>query len=112
MKNIYIILGFVFIMTVIESFGLTLLTKHSIKKNYYYLFIASLIYGIVIPFFILKTLKHQGIGTINLLWNIMSTIVMITIGYYMFYERFNHLHLISFLLGISSITILYLVEKK
>ena len=37
---------------------------------------------------------------------------MIIIGYYIFNEKVNHLHLISLLLGVGSVIILYFAENK
>ena len=109
--TIFSLLVFVFILTITESLGLTLITKHHVKNNIYYFIMGCLIYGIVIPFLILKCLEYEGIGTVNLLWNIMSTITMISIGYIIFKEKVNNLHIVSLFLGILSITLLYFANK-
>jgi multidrug transporter EmrE-like cation transporter len=60
---------------------------------------------------IISSLNFSGIGIVNFLWNIITTVCMIIIGYYLFNEKVNHLHLISLLLGIASIILLYFAEK-
>lgn len=109
--TILTLISFVFILTLIESCGLTLITKHSVKGHIYYYILGCLIYGLIVPFFILKSLEYEGVGTVNLLWNIMSTVTMIAIGYIIFKEKVNNLHLISLLLGLSSIVLLYFANK-
>lgn len=95
-----------------ETIAMTSLTKYSKSYNPYYLIAGSVIYGIVIPYLLLSSLNLAGIGTVNLLWNIITTVSMIIIGYYIFNEKVNHLHIISLLLGVGSVIILYFAENK
>ena len=90
---------------------LELLTKYYKSDKIYYLIAGIALYGIVIPYMIISSLNFSGIGTVNFLWNIITTVCMIIIGYYLFNEKVNHLHLISLLLGIASIILLYFAEK-
>jgi multidrug transporter EmrE-like cation transporter len=94
-----------------ETLAMTALTKYYKSYKIYYLISGIALYGIVIPYMILYSLHFSGIGTVNFLWNIITTVSMIIIGYYLFNEKINHLHLISLLLGISSIVILYFAEN-
>ena len=94
-----------------ETLAMTALTKYSKSYKIYYLLTGIALYGIVIPYMILSSLHFSGIGTVNFLWNIITTVCMIIIGYYLFNEKVNHLHLISLLLGVASIILLYFAEK-
>lgn len=94
-----------------ETIAMTSITKFSKNKNFLYMLLALLIYGIIIPFIVLKTLTFAGIGTVNFIWNIITTVSMIIIGHFYFGDRMSNLHLISLLLGIASITILYIAER-
>jgi multidrug transporter EmrE-like cation transporter len=94
-----------------EIIAMTALTLYSKLYNPYYLIIGVLIYGAVIPFLIVKSVNFDGIGTVNFLWNIITTVSMIVIGYYIFGDKVNHLHYISFLLGIAAIIVLYYANK-
>jgi multidrug transporter EmrE-like cation transporter len=94
-----------------ETIAMTALTAYSKHYNPFYLLIGILIYGAVIPYLIINSLKFDGIGTVNFLWNIITTVAMIVIGYYIFKEKVNQLHYISFFLGIAAIIVLYLADK-
>ena len=95
-----------------ETAAMTALTKYSKSYNNYYLIAGMVLYGIVIPYMIIASLNFSGIGTVNLLWNILTTVSMIVIGYYMFNEKVNNLHIVSLLLGLGSIVILYFADDK
>ena len=99
-----------------ETISMTALTKYSKNKdkdkNMVYLLLGVFIYGVIIPFLIIISLKFHGIGTVNFLWNIITTISMIVIGYYAFGDAVSHLHLISLFLGISAIIVLMIAERK
>jgi multidrug transporter EmrE-like cation transporter len=95
-----------------ETIAMTALTKYSKSYNINYLIAGIALYGILIPYMIISSLNFSGIGTVNLLWNIITTVSMIVIGYYLFNEKVNHLHIVSLLLGIGSIVILYFADDK
>ena len=95
-----------------ETISMTALTKYHKEKNILYLLLGVIIYGLIIPFLVIFSLNFEGIGTVNFLWNIITTVSMIVIGYYIFGDKVNHLHLISLLLGISSIVVLMIADRK
>ena len=97
-----------------ETISMTALTKYSKNKdkNMLYLLLGVFIYGAIIPFLIIISLNVHGIGTVNFLWNIITTISMIIIGYYAFGDAVSHLHFISLFLGISAIIVLMIAERK
>lgn len=94
-----------------ETFAMTMLTKYAKDGKPLFLLTSVLLYGLIIPFFILKSLNFDGIGTVNLMWNIITTVSMIIVGYYFFGEKITHMHLLSLLLGISSVVLLFMAEK-
>jgi multidrug transporter EmrE-like cation transporter len=97
-----------------ETISMTALTKYSKNKdkNTLYLLLGVFIYGAIIPFLIIILLNVHGIGTVNFLWNIITTVSMIIIGYYAFGDAVSHLHFISLFLGISAIIVLMIAERK
>jgi len=95
-----------------ETLALTLLRYYYQNPKLIYLMCVIPIYAVVIPYLILNTLNYVGIGSVNLMWNIITTTSMITIGYYVFGERVNHLHILSLLFGISSVSLLYLANRQ
>ena len=109
MNNIVILTA---LLAVTETIALTSLTKYTKNNKSIYLIIGMLIYGIVIPTVIVKSLNFEGIGTVNFIWNIITTVSMIVVGYYMFNQNVNKLHMISLLLGIASLILLYFANKK
>ena len=96
----------------VETISMTSLTEYSKNKNILYLLLGIFIYGIIIPFLIIFSLKFEGIGTVNFLWNIITTVSMIMIGHYVFGDTMNYLHIISAFLGVLSIIILFMANKE
>lgn len=95
-----------------ETIAMTAITKYSKTNNKFYMLLGFLIYGLVIPIAVLKTLTFAGIGTVNFMWNIITTVSMIVIGHFYFGDKMSNLHLISLMLGLASITILYIAERS
>ena len=91
----------------IETFALTSITQYSKNSKLIYILIGCFIYGCIIPFLILKLLNFEGIGMVNLFSNIITTVTMIIIGYYIFNEKINNLHLISCTFAVLSVIIFY-----
>jgi multidrug transporter EmrE-like cation transporter len=95
-----------------ETIAMTALTKYSKSYNTLYLIAGIVLYGIAIPYMVISSLNFSGIGTVNLLWNILTTVSMVIIGYSLFNEKLNHLHIVSLLLGVASIIILYFADDN
>lgn len=105
------LLALAFAVSVIETAGLTLITSYS-KTHFLPTMVGAMsIYGLAVPMFIYKTLNYAGIGTVNFMWNIMTTVSMIIIGTIVFGEKIDRLHMMSMVLGIASISLLYFAER-
>jgi multidrug transporter EmrE-like cation transporter len=78
------------------------------KKVYLYLFFV--LYA-MIPFLLIRTLKYEGIGVTNMLWNIASTTLVLLIGYFIFKEHINHYQYFGIGFGILAIVLLTLDNK-
>ena len=92
----------VLIATIIESIGLTILRQGST----YAIPMTSAIYALGVVPLLHMSLRYEGIGLTNFLWNVISTLVMFAIGIYMFKEKIHHLQLIGIfvsLLGVGMI---------
>ena len=98
-QKILFIIYWLIILIIFETTALYLLKKNSIYKTNNYLLYSCLIYGIIIPLILLKTLEYEGIGMINFFWNIFSTIGGFLIGIYLFNETINHKQVIGILLS-------------
>ncbi len=90
-----------------ETIAMTALTEYSKNSNMKHLLLGVFIYGFAIPYLILKSLNFKGIGTVNCMWNIITTVAMVAIGSYMFNDNVNRLHLVSLVFGVASIICLY-----
>lgn len=108
--NIYRLFLFTVILATTEIIAMTLVTNYTKHGNKIHFILSCLLYSIL-PFMIVYALKFQGIGTVNFMWNIISTISMIVIGYYIFNDSVTNLHYISFMLGFSAIAVLYYAER-
>ncbi len=107
MKEKYIlILYWLTILVIFENTALYFIKKESIENKNKYIIYSCLIYGLIIPFLLLKTLKYEGIGLVNFFWNIFSTISGFLIGIYLFGEKITNKQMIGI---IVSITGLYLI---
>lgn len=105
--TVFSILIFVGSLTLIEACAMSLLKKYSIEKNIYYFLPVFILYGIMAPLLIIKNLEYEGIATLNILWNIMSTLVVLLIGLIIFKEKVSHLHLTSLLFSVLAIVSFY-----
>ncbi len=104
------LLGLTTILAGSETLAMSALTQYAKSQNLVYMAVGALIYGLVIPFTITQSVTFAGIGTVNFMWNIITTVSMIVIGHFWFGDKISHLHIISLLLGIGSLTVLYLAE--
>jgi len=90
---------FVLIATIVESIGLTILRQGS----RYAVPMTSAIYALGVVPLLHMSLQYEGIGLINFLWNIFSTLVMIAIGIYMFKEKIHRLQFIGILVSLLGV---------
>jgi len=91
------------------------LSWYCLKKQYVsgdkkYLIMFFALYA-CIPFLLIQTLKYEGIGITNMLWNIASTTLVLLIGYFIFKEHINHYQYLGIGLGILAIVLLSLDKK-
>jgi multidrug transporter EmrE-like cation transporter len=94
------------ILSLIEAVGLSLLRIGG-KWNIIY---AAAIYACFVVPLLAKALEWQGIGMVNFIWNIFSTLMMFAIGYFFFEEKLTYLKAIGVFCSLFGISILLLVE--
>ena len=58
------------------------------------------------PYILLQSMRFEGLAIMNLLWNMMSNILIIFIGVYLFEERITLLKWIGISLSLVSICLL------
>lgn len=94
------------LLSTIEAAGLSLLR---IGGKWNILYAAAIYAGFVIPL-LSKALEWQGIGMVNFIWNLFSTIFMFVIGYFFFDEKLTYLKLVGVVCSLFGLGILLLVE--
>lgn len=92
------------VLSSVEAFALTLLRMGGTQK----IIAASLVYGLAVVPLLVKTLEYEGIGMVNFLWNIFSTILMFSIGMYVFKEKIHYLQVIGILVSFIGIAMVLL----
>ncbi len=91
--------AFVGLTSIAEAFGLYFLRLGG-NLN---LLKAMGIYGLIVPPLLSKSLLYEGIGIVNFVWNIFSTLIGFAIGIYMFNEKIHNLQIIGVLLSLAGI---------
>ena len=108
MKEIYTALGTISIASVLEATSLYYLQAGGLQNT----IMASLIYaGGVVPF-LSKALQYGGIGIVNLLWNIFSTLFGFGIGIIIFKERVHYMQYIGAAFSIVGIGLIIMAPKE
>jgi len=96
----------ILLSSVIEAGALTLLRIGG-KWNIIY---AAAIFACAVVPLLSKALEWQGIGIVNFVWNVFSTILMFAIGYLFFEEKLTYLKAVGVSSALFGISILLLVE--
>ena len=91
MSQLAITAGWLTILTAVEAVALTLLRMGGFQNAVF----ASGIFGLGVVPLLAKTLQYQGLGMMNFLWNIFSTLVMFAIGIYAFGEKIATMQLLG-----------------
>jgi hypothetical protein len=92
------------VLSSVEAVALTLLRMGGTQK----IIAASLLYGLGVVPLLVKTLEYEGIGMVNFLWNIFSTILMFGIGMYIFKEKIHYLQVAGILISFIGIAMVLL----
>jgi multidrug transporter EmrE-like cation transporter len=92
--------------SLVEAGALTLLR---IGGKWNVLYAAAIFACAVVPL-LSKALEWQGVGMVNFIWNVFSTFLMFSIGYFFFDEKLTYLKLVGISSCIFGIGILLLVE--
>jgi len=96
----------IMLSSVVEAGALTLLR---IGGKWNVLYAAAIFACAVVPL-LSKALEWEGVGMVNFVWNVFSTFLMFSIGYFFFEEELTYLKLVGILCCIFGIGILLLVD--
>ena len=94
------------LLSTIETGALSLLRIGG-KWNIIY---AAAIYACAVVPLLSKALEWQGIGIVNFVWNVFSTVFMFLIGWILFEEKLSYLKIVGVFCSLFGIGILLLVE--
>ena len=97
-------LTWMFLLTVVECIALTLLQIGGIQN----ILVAALLFSVGVVPLLVKSLEFQGVGMMNFIWNIFTTIIMFAIGIYFFSEKITEKKAIGVLLSLCGIGVILL----
>jgi multidrug transporter EmrE-like cation transporter len=89
------------LLTTIEAVALTLLRIGGPLN----LAASSAIFALAVVPLLSKALEYEGIGMVNFIWNIFSTLIMFSLGIYMFSEKITAVKSIGILVAFLGIGI-------
>ena len=102
----------VLLLVVFEAYALFSIQRYSNDKQPKDLIICCLIYGLAVPFFLYYLLAQKGVGTVNFIWNVFSTIVGFFIGVLLFQEHVESLQWLGVFLGVISFGLILTASKS
>lgn len=102
MKEALITSGIIGVTAVTEAFGLYFIKAGGITNTIK----GSLLYGLGVAPLLSWATKYEGIGIVNFMWNILSTIIGFGIGIYVYKERLRKLQLIGVLLSLMGLALI------
>ena len=112
------VLGSVALLSVAENgalYSVTRAKKGDAASKNKYLVLTMLIYGIAVPYFLYHALDYEGVGMVNLFWNVFSTLSAFFIGWYFFQEGVSNLQKIGVVVSLLGISLIFMgksMEKK
>ena len=95
MKDILVALAIIAVAAPVEAFGLFYIRAGGL----YNIIKASIIYAVAVVPLLAWAVKYEGIGIANFMWNILSTLIGIFIGIYLYKEKVRNLQLIGVLIS-------------
>ena len=102
MKEIYLASAIVSATAVVEAFGLYFIRSGGMLN----MVKGALFYGLGVVPFLSWAVKYEGIGIVNFIWNILSTLIGFAIGVYMYKEKVGSMQIMGIivtLLGLAMI---------
>jgi len=102
-----IALSWVTLVSLVEAPALTLLRMGGMQ----HIAIASIVYALGVVPLLSVALQYEGIGIVNLFWNILSTILMFAIGTFMFKEKISNLQGIGIVLSLFGLGLVVLSKE-
>ncbi len=92
------------ILCIFEAIALTLIRVGDTRK----VVVASFIYGLIVVPLLYVSFKYQGLGMINFMWNVFSTLLAFLVGFYMFNEKVDNLQILGAMISLLGLGLIIL----
>lgn len=100
------------IIVILEFIALYSVKHYSIHKNHIFMAVSCLCYGLIPIAIYFVLVKGKNISTVNITWNILSTLYGLLIGLVLFSEKVGSLQWYGVILGIISLVFIFADGKK
>lgn len=103
-------INFILLITVIVLFdvlGMQCMRYHNENNRIHFFYISCFIYGIIISYLMLKSLRLTSVTAINFSWFVLGTLINIIIGMFMFGEKMNYMKLFGIVLAFTGAFIIF-----
>ena len=100
-------LGWITLATIVEAFALFFVREGGLLS----MVKASLIFALGVVPILGQALKHEGIGLVNFIWNILSTLAGFGIGIYFFGEKIYGMQQVGILLSLAGLALIQMSPK-
>jgi drug/metabolite transporter (DMT)-like permease len=111
--NVAAIVGNIGALSIAENTALYSIKRYENdpKSQLKFYVLGALIYGILVPYFLLRSLKYEGLGTVNFFWNVVSTVSAFAIGAYLFKEKISNWKIMGVTLSMVGLGMILLSDK-
>jgi len=113
MNGWFFALSMVILIAIVEMTSQFMMKKGAINKH---IETKYLLYGIIgyllIAYILWITFEYRGMGEINLMWNVVTTISSAYIGYHYFKERTNNYTLYAILFAVLALYFNYMASQS
>ena len=103
-KNILTVCLIILTLCIIESVALICIKLGTWQRGA----IAAFIYAALVVPLLMWAVQFEGIGMVNFIWNVLSTLVMFMVGIYWFHEKIDQSQLIGVITALFGIGIILL----
>ena len=100
-------LGWITIVSIVESFALFFVRQGGLLATIK----ASLIFALGVVPLLTQALKYEGIGIVNFIWNILSTLAGFGIGVFFFGEKIHGMQQIGIALSFIGLALIQMAPK-
>jgi multidrug transporter EmrE-like cation transporter len=106
--NAFAGLGWISLASLMEAFSLFFIRQGGVFGPVK----ASLIYALGVVPLLTQALKYQGIGIVNFIWNILSTVVGFAVGMYFFGEKIHGMEQLGILVCLIGLALIQMAPKE